>query len=139
MATLVVDTGQDIVGIFSVQSRCFAFYRGQSIARAIRRLQSAHEVITYNGKNYDLEELAKFAGLSGDLPLNGVHSDMRSICWSDRIWGRDLVSTYKMHLGDCPTFPDTHEGSVERDCYMTFKLWQLWKRDQLKIMDGNPT
>jgi hypothetical protein len=138
MATLVVDTGQDIVEIFSVQSRCFAFYRGRSIARAIRRLQSAHEIITYRGKNYDLQELAKFAGLSGDLPPKGVHSDMRNICWSDRIWGRDLVSTYKMHFGDCPPFPDTHEGSVQRDCYMTFKLWQLWKRDQLKITDGNP-
>lgn len=63
MATLVVDTGQDIVGIFSVQSRRFAFYRGQSIARAIRRLQSAHEVITYNGKNYDLEELASLCSV----------------------------------------------------------------------------
>ena len=60
MATLVVDTGQDIVGIFSVQSRRFC---GQSIARAIRRLQSAHEVITYNGKNYDLEELASLCSV----------------------------------------------------------------------------
>src|SRR5258705_8819782 len=48
--------------------------------------------------------------------------------------------------GTIPPFPDTYEGSAERDCYMTFKLWGLWKQNKLKghdligilnFMDGN--
>jgi hypothetical protein len=33
-------------------------------------------------------------------------------------------------------FPDTHEGSNERDVFMTLKLWELWKQGKLKILDG---
>ncbi len=78
-------------------------------------------------------------GIAGNLPINGIHTDMRSICWSDRIWGSNLQGTI-------PPFPDTYEGSAERDCYMTFKLWELWKQNKLKghdligilnFMDGN--
>jgi hypothetical protein len=53
-------------------------YRGKAIASAIRRLQAAEEVVTYNGNNHDLRELGRFAGLPGDLPLQGIHTDMRS-------------------------------------------------------------
>jgi hypothetical protein len=136
LGTLVVDTGQNLVGIYSVAGRRYVAYRGAAIARAIRRLQTAYEVVTYNGKNHDLEKLGAFAGLDGDLPIQGVHTDMRSICWSDRIWGMNLTRTYAMHFTDCPLFADTHEGSNECDVYMTFKLWQLWKRDRLKVVDG---
>ena len=37
------------------------------------------------------------------------------------------LTTYEMCLGEPPTFPDSHVGDNERDCYMTFKLWELWK------------
>jgi len=138
MSTVVVDTGQDIVGILSSGEATYTAYRGTSIATAIQRIQEADEVVTYNGKNYDLGELGKFAGLPAGqgLSLNGVHTDMRSICWSDRIWGKCLRDTYFMHFTELPKFPDTHEGSNNSDVYMTFKLWELWKRDQLKVLDG---
>lgn len=137
MGTLVVDTGQNLVGILTVEDNRYVPYRGDAIASAIQLIQTADEVVTYNGKNHDLEKLGAFAGIVGDLPLNGVHTDMRSVCWSDRIWGSWLPGTYSRHFAECPTFPDTHEGSNERDCYMTFKLWELWKQGKLKILDGN--
>lgn len=136
METLVVDTGMDIVGIFSVDERIFIAYRGDAIRGAIQRIQDADEIVTYNGNNYDLEDLGKFAGIEGDLALNGIHSDMRSICWSDRIRGSNLPTTYEMCLGKPPAFPDTYEGDNERDCYMTFKLWELWKAGTLRVLDG---
>ncbi|MBN9615368.1 MAG: hypothetical protein BGO25_03185 [Acidobacteriales bacterium 59-55] len=136
MATLIVDTGINLVGVFSVEENSYVPYRDDGIQTAIRLIQVADEVVTFNGNNYDLEKLGAFAGLVGDLPLNGVHSDMRSICWSDRIWGSDLPGTYYRHYTECPAFPDTHEGSTERDCYMTFKLWELWKQGTLKVIDG---
>lgn len=139
MPTLIIDTGQDIVGVFSVEERRYVPYRGQDILFAIARIETAEEVVTYNGKNYDLEELGKFAGLpiGEPLPLKGSHTDMRSICWSDRILGKKLRDTYLMHFPSCPSFPDTHEGDNENDVHMTFKLWELWKQGQLKILDGH--
>jgi hypothetical protein len=136
MTTLVIDTGQDIVGIFSVEEKQYIPYRGDAILFAIHRIETADEVVTYNGNNRDLEDMGKFAGVSGDLPLKGVHIDIRSICWSDRIWGSDLSSTYFKHFKVCRSFPDTYEGSNERDVYMTFKLWELWKQGNIKILDG---
>jgi hypothetical protein len=89
------------------------------------------------GKRYDLERLGKFAGLMVDLPLKGIHTDMRSVIWSDRILGGNLYDTYAMHFATPPSFRDTYEGHNERDVYMTFKLWELWKQGKLKKLDGH--
>jgi hypothetical protein len=144
-ATLVIDTGQSIIGVYSVSLDRYIPYRGGDFAQAIRQIESADEVVTYNGKNRDLEDLGKFAGIEGDLPIRGVHSDMRTICWSDRIWGCSLYDTYRLHFQEasCPRFPflpegapdcDDYEASNRHDVYMTFRLWELWKRGQLKVL-----
>ena len=136
--TLVTDTGDDIVGIFSVRKKAYKAYRGDKISIALALLTDADEVVTYNGNHADLKQLGKFARLADNqaLPLKGVHTDMREIVWSERIWGRNLSCTYHIHFKKIPTFPDTHEGSNERDVYMTLKLWKLWKASKLKILDG---
>jgi hypothetical protein len=141
MATLIIDTGMDIVGIFSVEDDRYTSYRGDAIASAITRIEAADEIVTYNGSVHDgwsdLVELEKLSGKPNRLSFKGTHADMRRICWSDRIWGCSLSNTYTKHFADCPKFSDTHEGSNERDVYMTFKLWELWKQGKLKIIDGN--
>ena len=138
MTTLVIDTGQDIVGVFRVEDGAFVAYRGKEIRVAVQRIEVADEVVTYNGKLYDLRELGKFAGLSDDLPLKGIHTDMRSVCWSDRILGRGLYSTYAEHFPRYPIFPDPpYERSCRLDAYMTFKLWELWKQENLERLDGH--
>jgi len=134
--TLVIDTGDDIVGIFSVEGNQYVSYRGNAIASAIRRIEIADEVVTYNGEYRDLLDLGRFAGRTDKLPLNGLHTDMRIKCWSDRIWGSSLSKTYYEHFADCPIFPKTYEGSNECDVYMTFKLWELWKQKKLRVLDG---
>ena len=134
--TLVIDTGQDIVGIFCVEDGTYLPYRGAEITSAIRRIEAADEVVTYNGKDRDLLDLARFAGRR--CKLKGVHTDMRSICWSDEIWGSSLRSTYSQHFSDCPRFPDTYEGCNEADVYQTFKLWELWKQGKLRTATALP-
>lgn len=114
MTTLVVDTGQSIVGIFSVEDDEYVPYQYVDVFTALDRIADAD-----------------------DLPLRGIHVDMRSICWSDRILGGSLYFTYFAHFGTPPDFPDTYVGSNERDCHMTFKLWERWKQDDLWIFDGN--
>lgn len=147
MTRLVIDTGQSIVGVYSVEDGGYIGYRGSRISEAIERVQNADEVITYNGEMYDLEQLGKFAGIVGDLPIKGKHIDMQRIVW-DPIVGSSLIKTYERHFKDCPDFPfgrggsgdcDDYEGSNQRDVYMTFKLWELWTEKKLDIFGTNYT
>lgn len=141
MNVLVIDTGLDIVGVYSVARRKYVPYRGDAIARALTRIEKADEVVTYNGDHRDLKDLLSFArrtrrNVGNAFPLRGKHTDMRTVCWSDRIWGSDLRTTYRIQFGELPTFPDTYEGSNEMDVHMTHGLWRAWKAGTLKIVDG---
>lgn len=147
MTTLVIDAGQSIVGVYSVEDREYIGYRGSRISEALERVQNADEVITYNGEMYDLEQLGRFAGIVDDLPIKGKHIDMQRMIW-EPIVGSSLIRTYGMHFKDCPDFPfgrrdsddcDDYEGSNQRDVYMTLKLWELWKEKKLDIVGSNYT
>jgi hypothetical protein len=138
METLVIDAGTTMVGIYAVEAGTYVPYTmSEIIAVAVPRIAAAREVITYNGRRYDLLELGRLAGMSCNLPLTGIHTDMEVICWSDRINGKCLLDTYLMHFDVQTTFPSTYEGSNECDCHMTFKLWELWKQGKLKVLDGH--
>jgi hypothetical protein len=136
---IVVDTGTcPIVGILSVSNGAFIAYQGERIPDAIQRIMRAKEVIVYggemrDGKDYDRVQLAKFVGLSGELPISGTYRDMRLICWPWALWGSYLIRTYHRLFPTWPEFPDTYEGSVQRDCYMAWKLWERWKAGTLTL------
>lgn len=137
--TLVIDTGEDIVGIYSVAEQQYTPYRGNRIAEALERIQRAAVVVTYNGKHADLIHLGRFAGLKNDahFPINGKHVDMRTVCWSDEIWGSNLRSTYLKNFPSLPDVEDTYEGSNQLDTLMTLSLYQLWNWGQLRVVDGH--
>src|SRR3990172_5676164 len=123
--TLVIDIGQNLVGVYSVANRKYVPYRGDRIRLAIERIEKAIEVVTYNGNRYDIVELQKFKtglGIEGELKIRGRHTDMQEVCWSTRILGSSLSNTYNYHFSTVPPFPDTHEGSNRTDVYKTFKL-----------------
>jgi hypothetical protein len=112
METLVIDAGTTMVGIYAVEAGTYVPYTmSEIIAVAVPRIAAAREVITYNGRRYDLLELGRLAGMSCNLPLTGIHTDMEVICWSDRINGKCLLDTYLMHFDVQTTFPSTYEGS----------------------------
>jgi hypothetical protein len=147
MTTLVIDAGQSIVGVYSVEDGSYIGYRGGRISEALERVHNADEVITYNGEMYDLRQLGKFAGIDDELPIKGKHIDMQRMIWYP-IVGSSLIRTYERHFKDCPEFPfgrsdsddcDEYEGSNQRDVYMTLKLWELWKDKNLDIVGGNYT
>ena len=137
--TIIIDVGQNLVGVYSVATRKYVPYRGVRIQKAIDRIEKAKEIVTYNGNRYDIVELGKFKkefGIAGELTIRGRHTDMQEICWSTRILGSSLYNTYNYHFSTMPSFPDTHEGNNRTDVYRTFKLWKLWKQKRLRILDG---
>ena len=137
--TLAFDLGQNIVGIYCIEDSTYTPYMGKEKIIGAKRLIEAKEIISYNGNHYDITELKKILGIDekDNIKFKGDHVDMREICWSNRIWGRDLHSTYDMHFNERASYPDTYEGDNYQDTYETFKLWQCWKLGTLKVMDGN--
>ena len=145
MSTLVVAMGQNGIGIYSVEKSEYTLYPSSDFAAAIRRIETADEVITYNGGTWksggiadDLLVLGRMAGIKGALPISGKHIDLRKIIWSNHIWGDGLELTYKMHFENDPEFTSLTEAefSNRRDVHMTLKLWELWKQGKLKILNG---
>src|ERR1700722_1038059 len=141
MTTLLIDTGQNIVGVYSLEEQQYVGHRGGRVSEALERIRNADEVITYNGTFRDFQDLGRFAGIDGDLPIRGKHIDMQRMIWAP-IVGSSLIRTYKMHFDSCPDFPfgrrdstlcDEYEGSNQRDVYMTLKLWELWKEKKLNL------
>lgn len=145
MSTLVVDIGQNVIGIYSVEESEYTLYPSGDFAAAIRRIETADEVITYNGGSAksggvadDLLVLGRMVGMKDALPISGKHIDLRKIIWSNIIWGDGLELTYKMHFDDDPQFTSLTEAesSNRRNVHMTLKLWEVWKQGKLKILNG---
>ena len=141
MTTLVLDCGERIVGILHVENDLFRIYTlGEDMDQALDLIRVADEVVTYNGTFHDLKVLGKFAGLDGELPIQGAHADMQRIRW-DPILGSNLVGTYDELFPHRPTPPppqqtipvhlDGYQRNNLRDVMMTFELWKLWKQGKL--------
>lgn len=136
---IAIDTGTGpIVGILAVSDGAFTAYQDGQITKAIERIMCAREVIVYggvtrDGKDYDLLQLGKFAGMDDELPYPGTYTDMRQICWPWAVWGSSLIGTYDRLFITCPDFSDTYQGAVERDCYMVWKIWERWKANTLNL------
>ena len=143
MTIISVDVGESMVGVLSERGRYVPYY-GTRRKLALKRIARADVVVTYNGKAYDLPELGRLAGLQNGFPLQGTHIDMRSIRWSDRIWGSNLIRTYKEHFKVEPEIPskydlacrnDRYEASNWQDCYMALNLFKVWKAGELLSVD----
>lgn len=132
---LVVDVGTTIIGIRAVNGRYFAYYEEKRI-RALERLESAVEIITYNGKQYDFMELDKLSRRLRSKPFSpkGSHTDIRELFWPG-ILGSSLNITFNKNLGDCHKFPDTYEGSNMKDVYQTLALWRHLRNQTQFIQD----
>jgi hypothetical protein len=57
------------------------FYEVHEAEELIRALSSAREVITYNGKGFDLLVLKKHYGLRDPIPLKGEHVDLFEVIY----------------------------------------------------------
>ena len=64
---------------------------------AAKLVQTADEIVTYHRSVHegwsDLVKLGQALGIPDGLPLSGIHTDMRMVCWSDRIMGSSLANT----------------------------------------------
>lgn len=141
MDILAFDVGTDVIGILDMKSGSYEAYRGKRKTIAAERLISCHGVIiSYNGTDYDVPQLARLLGKGGveDLGIQAEHLDMREIASRDRwppdpgtspIRGQSLLDTYGHYFPNEPTIHppdfliDEYEIDNWRDCWMAGQLW----------------
>jgi hypothetical protein len=124
---LVFDVGQNLIGIRSVNGRYRSYYGDRRIL-ALQRLKKASEIVSYNGNRYDLPELNEVSKklLGCEFQHSGIHTDIQEVYWPN-ILGSSLENTYAKEIGKEVPFPDSHEGSNQRDVYLTLALWKKHK------------
>jgi len=131
--TLILNVGQNLLGIYSVRQRKYVAYRGPHISEGILRLVKAREIVSYEGSGRDLPKLAAFIKIPKGRPLHilGTHVDLRRSCFARQRGGASLAATYRKHFKLLPEFPSSPEGRNRCEIYMTFRLWQLCKAGTL--------
>ena len=107
----------------------------------IAYLQDADALLSFNGIQFDELVLRKHAGLKGNLPRSGKHHDL---CHQlhERNTPASLNELALLNLGE----PKLIKGSsmpeltgadlvtaCRSDVLQTWRLWQLWKSDQLQL------
>ncbi len=64
---------------FAESCQEYRYFTPRNAAKFIRQLQSASEVVSFNGKCFDLLVLRRHYGLTGRVPSRGKHIDLHEI------------------------------------------------------------
>lgn len=122
--SIVFDVGGNLIGLMDAENPVYRSYYGDSRIVAIEHLESANEIITFSGLNYDIKEVNEASIKLRNKPFTpkGKHIDVMGECW-EHCYGSSLAKCYKEIINVDVSFPDTHLGSNEQDVYQTLMLW----------------
>lgn len=85
---------------FDESSEAYRYF-GPKGGRALSKLlQSADEVVSFNGKNFDLAVLRKHYGMKGRVPLKGKHIDLYEIMTTEAGFRVSLDAAVRLNLGE---------------------------------------
>lgn len=123
----------------------YSYYLPQTAKKLIATLKSADEVISFNGKNFDLLVLSCHYKLQGKVPKEGKHIDLHEIMSSEvgrlvsldhavrinfnehkQVEGREMVNL------DLPALKKACRSDVEQ----TYRLWKLYIERELKYPES---
>lgn len=108
----------------------------------IERLRHADEVISFNGKNFDLLVLQRHYQLKGRIPRKGKHVDLYEILSKKVGFRVSLNLLAKINLGEGKHTDGRKMANLNiaelriacrSDVRQTFRLWQLYREKRLKL------
>ena len=133
----VFDFEEGGLGIYSVKERTFNAYHGkEDMLKAVLQLMNVKEAVSYNARRgFDRYYFNSLLKLSPDdpIPFKCIHTDMNLICYNGAR-GRCLEEAYMIN---CQEDDNEFSGELvgdeymERDCYMTYKLWDCFRNGKL--------
>ena len=127
--------------VYSEINRKYRFFTPDDAADLLEVLRSADEVISFNGKDFDMLVLRRHHGLKGKLPAKGNHIDIHRELTKRAGFLVSLDLASKINLGEGK---HTHgrkmndldisalRGACQSDVRQTFRLWKLYDKGKLK-------
>ena len=110
-------------------------------------LSNASEIVSFYGKSFDIPVLRQHYGLEGEIPRQGIHSDMAEIISELTGYSPKLDAAAQKYLGErSPSLPEIRQAlgmehdpvnrkdflfKCHEDIRQTAGLWRLWKSGRL--------
>jgi hypothetical protein len=132
--------------VYATRGQQYRNYLPNQAELLLKQLETADELVTFNGLKYDLVVLEKHYGLSQDVAHRKSHTDL-ALIFEQRI-GRwvDFNEVVQLNLGErkipiseFPPDPVNRTNALaacKSDVRQTYKLWKLYKKGQLKFPVG---
>lgn len=125
----------------------YVFFTEDNVADLLVLVQGANEVVTFNGKGFDILLLRKHYGLRGKVPSKGKHTDLHEILTSMSGFRVSLDKASWLNLkekkhtaGREMANLDLHslKEACKSDVIQTYRLWQLHNEGELKAPERTP-
>lgn len=131
-----------------IESRnAYEFFTQDDVSRLIELLQSADEVITFNGKGFDALVLRKHYGLKGKLPLRGKHTDLHQVLTARAGFRVSLDKASRLNLRERKHTSGREMSNLnltalkeacQSDVSQTYRLWLANENGELRAPERTP-
>jgi DNA polymerase elongation subunit (family B) len=127
--------------LYDEKSDSYNFFMPENSDQLISILKECDEIISFNGKNFDILVLQQHYGLDITPPINGSHIDMHEIMSKLAGFRVSLDKAAQLNLGEkkhtngrSMAELDINQLKVacQSDVTQTYKLWQLYNQGNLK-------
>lgn len=128
--------------VYSESSNAYSFFTPDRANQLIEVLQNADEVITFNGKNFDILVLRKHHGLKGKVPLRGKHIDLYEIMTAEAGFRVSLDQASRLNLNEPKHTSGRDMSSLnlmalqnacQSDVSQTYRLWIAHDNGTLRV------
>lgn len=127
--------------LYDEQSNKYLFFTEKNVKTFIEVLRCADEVISYNGKLFDVLVLMRHYGLTGKVPRNGKHVDLWAILSKKSGFNVPLNLAAWLNLGESKHTDGRKMAMLDlrglktacrSDVSQTYRLWLLYKERRLR-------
>lgn len=132
-----------------IESRnAYEFFTQDDASRLIELLQSADEVITFNGKGFDVLVLRKHYGLKGKFPLRGKHTDLHEVLTARAGFRVSLDKASRLNHGEGKHTLGREMSNLDftalkeacqSDVSQTYRLWLANENSELRVPERAPS
>jgi hypothetical protein len=133
--------------VYFESSNTYEFFAQDEASQLITLIQNADEVITFNGKGFDILVLRKHYGLKGKVPQRGKHVDLHEVLTAKAGFRVSLDKASRLNLKE-PKHTSGREMSnldlealkeaCRSDVSQTYRLWLAHANGELRAPEYAP-
>jgi hypothetical protein len=128
--------------VFIQTTRKYRYFVPDTAPELIALLQGAKEVVSFNGKDFDVLVLQRHYKLKGSIPKKGTHVDLHKIVSKQAGFRVSLNQMAKLNLGE-KKHTDGRKMNLltlnelkiacRSDVSQTYRLWKLYEAEKLRV------